>query len=289
MKKLIQQFIEKLDKDGVLTKEQIEEFENFGVIIQKYITEAEEKAKDDAEKVAKDEKDVADQEKEDDDKAVEEAIKALMTKANTIKKEEIKLAVCEFRNNMDLTFNEEQVVATMDKYLTGVVEEHLPEQAVIDYDRLHRFEKTFESLRGTLLITNEYVQKKVDCVLEDIQEELTQKSDLLNDSIKRNIEYKAEIAKNESTNLLDSKLADLPEFEANKLRKVFAESLVEEIEADFDTQLETIQSIDYKTKDEIKNNTIVTEEQKLDVVISDVDRYAQLAERFLPKTYKPKD
>ena len=135
-------------------------------------------------------------------------------------------------------------------------------------------------MRDTLLISSDEVQSKVDSILEDVQEELAQKSDMLNEAIKRNIEYKAELDGIEAKNTLSEKVSDLPEFERKKLEKVFKESTTEEINEAFEAELEKIQSEDFEGE-ETETATIVKEEVVQEQ--SELDMYAQLAERFLPK------
>lgn len=275
MKKLIEQFIEKLNKDGVLSEEQITEFETLGVEFQKYVTEAEKKA----EKSAKEEKD-------EEIEEIEETFKRILNKIDEIKKVEIAHELCKYREHVELSFNESDVVESISTYLDGVIEEHLPEQAIVDYAKLDRLEKTMETLRESLIISSDEVQNKVNSVLEDIQEELSQKSTLLNDAIERNITYKNELNVIHTEKLLEEKVADLPEFEQKKLRKTFKESTIDEINTEFDGALEQIQKEELSEEIEKVEVSAVREETQEFDTITDVDRYAQLAERWLPKNKK---
>ncbi len=284
MKEIIEQFVSKLNEDGILSEDQIKEFESFGSQIQATIQEKVEAEKEEALSEAKKEAEVKISESEahheEEIRKIEEAFDSVVEKMNEVKAKEIKLALYNYRNNETLTFKEEKVVEGIDKYLSAVVEDHLPEQPVVDYAKLDRLEKTFESMRDTLLISSDEVQSKVDSILEDVQEELAQKSDMLNEAIKRNIEYKAELDGIEAKNTLSEKVSDLPEFERKKLEKVFKESTTEEINEAFEAELEKIQSEDFEGE-ETETATIVKEEVVQEQ--SELDMYAQLAERFLPK------
>ena len=284
MKEIIEQFVNKLNEDGILSEDQIKEFESFGSQIQATIQEKVEAEKEEALSEAKKEAEVKISESEahheEEIRKIEEAFDSVVEKMNEVKAKEIKLALYNYRNNETLTFKEEKVVEGIDKYLSAVVEDHLPEQPVVDYAKLDRLEKTFESMRDTLLISSDEVQSKVDSILEDVQEELAQKSDMLNEAIKRNIEYKAELDGIEAKNTLSEKVSDLPEFERKKLEKVFKESTTEEINEAFEAELEKIQSEDFEGE-ETETATIVKEEVVQEQ--SELDMYAQLAERFLPK------
>ena len=284
MKEIIEQFVNKLNEEGILSEDQIKEFESFGSQIQSHIQEKVEAEKEEALSEAKKEHEVKISESEahheEELRKIEEAFDSVVDKMNEVKAQEIKLALYNYRNNETLTFKEEKVVEGIDKYLSAVVEEHLPEQPVVDYAKLDRLEKTFESMRDTLLISSDEVQSKVDSILEDVQEELAQKSDMLNEAIKRNIEYKAQIDGIEAKDTLAEKVSDLPEFERKKLEKVFKESTKEEINEAFESELEKIQSEEFEGE-ETETATIVKEEVVQEQ--SELDMYAQLAERFLPK------
>lgn len=284
MKEIIEQFVSKLNEEGILSEDQIKEFESFGSQIQSTIQEKIDTEKDKALSEAKKEAELKISESEahheKEVRKIEEAFDSVVEKMNEVKAKEIKLALYNYRNNETLTFKEEKVVEGIDKYLSAVVEDHLPEQPVVDYAKLDRLEKTFESVRDTLLISSDEVQSKVDSILEDVQEELAQKSDMLNEAIKRNIDYKAQIDGIEAKNTLSEKVSDLPEFERKKLEKVFKESTTEEINEAFESELEKIQSEDFEGE-ETETATIVKEEVVQEQ--SELDMYAQLAERFLPK------
>ena len=75
-------------------------------------------------------------------------------------------------------------------------------------------------MRDTIHISSDEVQSKVDSILEDVQEELAQKSDMLNEAIKRNIEYKSQIDGIEAKNTLSEKVSgSLQNLKERNLRK----------------------------------------------------------------------
>ena len=154
MKEIIEQFVNKLNEEGILSEDQIKEFESFGSQIQSHIQEKVEAEKEEALSEAKKEHEVKISESEahheEELRKIEEAFDSVVDKMNEVKAQEIKLALYNYRNNETLTFKEEKVVEGIDKYLSAVVEEHLPEQPVVDYAKLDRLEKTFESMRDTL-------------------------------------------------------------------------------------------------------------------------------------------
>jgi hypothetical protein len=285
MKEAIEQFVNKLNEEGILSEDQIKGFEELGSEIQKQIEEKAEAEKEKAIVEAKEDLKIklaeSEAHHEDELKKIEETFDSVIKKMNAINESKIKLALCNYKLNEKLSFDEQKVVEGIDKYLTTVVEDHLPEQPVVDYAKLDKLEKTFETMRESLLITNDDVQSKVDSILEDVQEELSQKSDLLNDAIKRNIEYKAKLDKIDAENTLSEKVSDLPDYERKKLEKVFSESTSDEINEAFESELEKIQNEEYLAE-EVDNSAPVIQE-KVEEAKSELDMYAQLAERFLPK------
>jgi hypothetical protein len=277
MEKLIKQFIEKLDKDGVFSEDQIKEFESFGAIIHKMIEEAEEKGMEKG-------KEEAEEEAEKDMEEVEESFKRILSKIDECKEAETKLAIMKFKEHAELTVKEEEIVEGLSKYLQEAVAEHLPEQAIIDYAELDRLRTTISGIREAVVVTDTDVQTKVASVIEEVETELNEKSTLLNDAIARNIDYKAELESLKAEKVLESKLQDIPEFEQAKIRKHFNESTAEEIDAEFDNVLEQIKLKEYDI--EIiaeKNTSVVKEDLEEEAGPSEMDRYAQYAERWLPQ------
>jgi len=276
IKELIEKFIKGLNKDNVLSEEQIVEFESFGADIVKAITEAEETAVGACKKEAEEEAD----EKEAE---LEESFKDILTKIDEVKEKELTFALCNFKEQQDLTTKEEQIVDSMSKYLNAVVEEHLPEQAIVDYAKLDRSEKTIGAIRESVIVTDDQVQEKISTTLEGIETELTEKSTLLDDAIRRNIEYKTKMDRIVSDQTLNEKLEDLPEFEQRKLKRIFSEASSEEIREEFDTTLENIRLNEYDVDSNIDVSSVIKEDLMEEEVISDIDQYAILAERWLPK------
>ena len=129
MKEIIEQFVSKLNEEGILSEDQIKEFESFGSQIQTTIQEKVDAEKDKALSEAKKESELKISESEahheEEVRKIEEAFDSVVEKMSEVKAKEIKLALYNYRNNETLTFKEEKVVEGIDKYLSAVVEEHL--------------------------------------------------------------------------------------------------------------------------------------------------------------------
>lgn len=283
MNKLIKQFIEKLNSDGVLSEEMIKQFETFGIKISKMLKEAEEEGYEKAKEEAEEEKAEMEKEKEDEMAEVEESFKRILAKIDEVKAQEQQLALMKFKEYFELSVKEEKIVEMISKYLNEAVNEHLPEQPIVDYAELDRLRKTFKNIKEAVLITDSDVQSKVSSVMEDIESELTEKSNLLNSAIARNIEYRNELNTLKAEKMLSEKLKDIPEFERRKLRKHFKESTVEEIDSEFDNVLEQIQLKEYDIERKPQQSSVIKEDVDLDTNESDMDRYARYTERFIPR------
>lgn len=283
MNKLIKQFIEKLNSDGVLSEEMIKQFETFGIKISKMLKEAEEEGYEKAKEEAEEEKAEMEKEKEDEMAEVEESFKRILAKIDEVKAKEQQLALMKFKEHFELSVKEEKIVEMISKYLNEAVNEHLPEQPIVDYAELDRLRKTFKNIKEAVLITDSDVQSKVSSVMEDIESELTEKSNLLNSAIARNIEYRNELNTLKAEKLLSEKLKDIPEFERRKLRKHFKESTVEEIDSEFDNVLEQIQLKEYDIERKPQQSSVIKEDVDLGDDESDMDRYARYTERFIPR------
>lgn len=278
MNEIIKKFVESLNKDDILTDEQIKSFESLGVEIKKMI----ETAKKDAKKEADEE---AEKEADKKDKELEESFKKTLDQIDIITEARIKKALCDYRESIETTFNEEKMLDVIDKYLSTMIEEHLPEKLIIDYAKLDRYDSLFKTMRESLIVTDDDVQKKISESLDKVQSDLVDKTSKLDDAIKRNIEYKESISKMEAEKVLSEKVKDLPDFEAEKVMKHFSESTKDEIEEKFNDVLESIKSVEYgNDKGNSNKKGTVNENLELNSDTPTIDKYAELAERYY-KTY----
>lgn len=277
MEQLIKQFIEKLDKDGVFSEEQMKEFESFGVTIKTMLEQAEEKGRKDGIEYAMNES-----QKEIEE--LDEKFKSILEKVDKIKENEIKLALLKYQENVELTTKENEIVESISKYLDATIEEYLPEQTIIDYAELDRLRTTVESIKEAVVITDKDVQEKVTTVIESTEKEISEKSNKLNEAIARNIELKAELKKLKAENVLEGKLKDIPDFEQSKIRKHFNESTAEEIEETFEFVYEQIKLKEYDVDVPGGNKTVVAIKEDIEEVESEIDRYARYAEKWIPKS-----
>lgn len=117
------------------------------------------------------------------------------------------------------------LLENVDQFLDSYVEEVLPKKSIVDYDRLRKAERHVKTLEESL----ESMKKKV---LE------SEKEKGLLESKMQEIEEKA--AKANARALLESKLEDVPAFEAKEMRKRFDGCGEEEIKETFDKVLKEI-------------------------------------------------
>lgn len=138
---------------------------------------------------------------------------------------------------------------SVDRYLDQYVKEALPEQTVIDYDRMHKLETVVESLRDTLLVNDDTVEAKTAEIKESYDKEAKGLSDKieslkkdLDESMKRELTLKKQIDEAKAIRFLEKKTADLPLFEARQVKARLAGSSFEDAQKDFKKVLEAVQA-----------------------------------------------
>jgi len=159
------------------------------------------------------------------------------------------------------------LVEKIDDYLGLYIKELIPESLVVDYDKMQRQVKAVETIKEALLITDDVVQAKAKEVSEAIGSELTESKEKLNAELEKNMKLNKVIQIKMADELLESKIEDLPEFEATKMRKYFESSSSEDIEDQFDTVYESIKAslnTDDDDLNESKIKEIISEEDIVD-------------------------
>lgn len=132
-------------------------------------------------------------------------------------------------------------------YLELYVESVLPTKTIIDYDRMHKLERIQETLRDTLIISDDAVESKITQLEESYkvkkakcETEVAKIQAKLNESVAQSKKLKKRIDQFKAAELLESKVKDLPTFEARRVRKALSESTTSEIENKFDETLKTV-------------------------------------------------
>lgn len=160
-----------------------------------------------------------------------------------------------------------QMAKAVDNYLNLYVESVLPKKTIVDYDRMQKLENVFESLKDTLLVNEESVQKKQEQLKESydkakskLETQIAKLQVKLNENMKKNLALNKKIDSLKAVELLESKTKDLPIYEAKLLKKRFADATTTEIEKNFKKVYESIKS-DIE-KEENETETSIEEEVK---------------------------
>lgn len=156
-----------------------------------------------------------------------------------------------------------KVVESLDKYLNTYIGEVIPESIVIDYDRINKLEKTFQVLKESLIVTDADVQAKMKQLDESTGSELEKTRNMLKAEVQKRIVVESKMNEQSAKILLTEKLADLPSYEKNILKKKFNGCSIKEINESFDDVLSKIND-NLITETEVSkvSETVVTEAEE---------------------------
>lgn len=168
------------------------------------------------------------------------------------------------------SINESKKIARkVSNYLDLYVESVLPKKTIVDYDRMQKLESLHESLKNLLVVDEDAVIAKKAELTESYKKckkvfetKIAKVQAKLNESMAKSQKLNRKIESFKAAELLESKTADLPTFEARKLKKRFANATTVEIEKNFKRVLESVQN---ETKIDEKE-----EEVSLEAEINDI-------------------
>ena len=110
----------------------------------------------------------------------------------------------------------------VDNYLSQYVESILPEKTIVDYYRMKKLEQLHESLKDLMLVNEDAVEAKKEQLDEsfkkqkrDYETQIAKLQVKLNESMDKELKLANRIDKIKGRELLESKLKDIPDFEAN--------------------------------------------------------------------------
>ena len=166
--------------------------------------------------------------------------------------------------------NEMKVVEELSESVNGFLDEHveeiLPKKDIVDYERMQKLEQIHESLKNMLGVEIMNVEGGNKELVENLKKEKTEYSkkieDLqkkLDESVKENKKVSKNLDSLKAQVLLESKIKNLPEREANLIKESFKGASSSEINMKFKTVLESVresvedQSQIQSNEDEQKN------------------------------------
>lgn len=178
------------------------------------------------------------------------------------------------------SINESKKMAEkVDQYLESYLEKIVPESEIVDYDRLKKLEKLVDSLKETLVVSDDVIEKKSKELDEKFQtetEELTEKISVLekrlNESMSNELALKKEISVAKAKDFVARKTRELPFFEAKQVQKRLTGLTLNEAKSSYGKVLEAVrEELKEATKLEEKNleeeiNNIIESSEKRDKV-----------------------
>lgn len=139
---------------------------------------------------------------------------------------------------------------------------------------MHKLEKLQESLKEVLLVSEDSVEQKIQELEESYkakkskcETEVAKLQVKLDESAQKAKEMKRALSKYKAADLLESKVKDLPAYEAGRVKRALSESTSAEIEAKFDGVLRSVR----KHIDEAKIDTEQTVESEIKKILDSED------------------
>lgn len=178
------------------------------------------------------------------------------------------------------TINESKKIARkVDNYLDLYVESVLPKKAIVDYDRMQKLERLHESLKDLLTVNQDAVEAKKAELTEsfnrDKKELETQIAKLqvkLNESMSKSQKLSKQIDQTKAKTLLESKLANVPSFEAKQIRQRLDGATCAEIEHKFKKVFESVKA---EVKEEAENDETSLEEEISNIIEKEEQKSAK--------------
>lgn len=167
-----------------------------------------------------------------------------------------------------------KVSRKVDEYLDTYLDKVLPESEIVNYDRLNKLEKLVESMKETLVVSDDMIEaksKELDSKYETESKKLTSKiaslEKQLNEAMSKELALKKEISVSKAKDFITRKTKDLPLFEAKQVQKRLAGATLDEAKANYSKILESVRDemeesakLEEKDLEEEINNIIESSE-----------------------------
>lgn len=168
-----------------------------------------------------------------------------------------------------------KIASKVNDYLDLYVESVLPKKTIVDYEKMKKLERIHESLRDALVVSEDAIQDKMRQLEESYkvkqskcETQVAKAQAKLNESMKKSMQLKREVESFKAQQLLESKVKDLPAYEARKVRKQLSEATAPEIEKKFDKTLESVRK---GMKTEAKEEEVTLESEIEDILTKEDD------------------
>lgn len=147
--------------------------------------------------------------------------------------------------------NEMKVVEELSESVNGFLDEHveeiLPKKDIVDYERMQKLEQIHESLKNMLGVEimnveggNKELVENLEKEKADYSKKIEELQKKLDESVKENKKVSKNLDSLKAQVLLESKIKNLPEREANLIKESFKGASSSEINMKFKTVLESV-------------------------------------------------
>ena len=181
----------------------------------------------------------------------------------------------------------QKLAKDVSNYLDIYVESVLPKKSIVDYDRMQKLESVLESLKDTLVVTDDSVEAKKQKLQESynkkkqrLETELAKMKVSLNESMKTSRKLQSKIEKLKAVELLEALTKDLPTFEARQIRKRLGSLTCEEIQQKFKKTLKLV-------REEIEEST-GTDDASIEDEVNDIISTGKTKDKSEDKSKKKK-
>ena len=205
-------------------------------------------------------------------------------------KEKHDMLVSKIQNKVNQINESKKLARKVDNYLSLYVESILPEKTIVDYNRMKKLEQIHESIKDLMLVNEDAVEFKKAQLDEsfkkqkrDYETQIAKLQVKLNESMDNQLKLSNRIDKIKGKELLESKLADLPDYEANQIRKRLAEATEIEVKTNFKKVLESVKT---EIKEDKKNDETTLEDEINNIINN--DNVNEAAEKNIDKASQEK-
>lgn len=134
----------------------------------------------------------------------------------------------------------ESTQKAISEFVERKIEESFPQKTIVNYDRLNRLEKVFESLRTTLAVNDATVCEARDAAVASVRDELADAKAGLHDATKRRIAAEQMLESVRAENHLLRKVAPLPASDQRRMMSAFKGATVAQIDESFDSEYQRL-------------------------------------------------
>ena len=205
-------------------------------------------------------------------------------------KEKHDMLVSKIQNKVNQINESKKLARKVDNYLSLYVESILPEKTIVDYNRMKKLEQIHESIKDLMLVNEDAVEFKKAQLDEsfkkqkrDYETQIAKLQVKLNESMDNQLKLSNRSDKIKGKELLESKLADLPDYEANQIRKRLAEATEIEVKTNFKKVLESVKT---EIKEDKKNDETTLEDEINNIINN--DNVNEAAEKNIDKASQEK-